>query len=177
MLRDASAVCCPAKLPLFGQLHSAVLASPVTKRSCDRAWPANIRLRLAGPRSFNPSLLAISILACTLTVAGCACNPARGDLHPARHKGIAPVHTGARADHDTGQRRSTELQAHLPDAALIAPQPEPDCEFKGANVEAMDATELARLKIEYERQCYQNAEKAARGRLGSLQAAVRHMRD
>jgi hypothetical protein len=41
----------------------------------------------------------------------------------------------------------------------------------------MDATELARLKIEYERQCYQNAEKAARDRLSVLQGAVQHMRD
>jgi len=41
----------------------------------------------------------------------------------------------------------------------------------------MDAGELARLKIEYERQCYQNAERAARDRLNSLQDAVRRMRD
>ncbi len=41
----------------------------------------------------------------------------------------------------------------------------------------MDATELARLKIEYERRCYQNAEKAARDRLGLLQGAVQRMRN
>jgi len=60
---------------------------------------------------------------------------------------------------------------------LLAPQRGPDCEFKGANTEAMDAAELTRLKIEYERQCYLNAERAARDRLNSLQAAVRRMRD
>lgn len=64
-----------------------------------------------------------------------------------------------------------------PEAALLAPQQGPDCEFRGANTEAMDAGELARLKIEYERQCFQNAERAARDRLNSLQAAVRKMRD
>jgi HAMP domain-containing protein len=60
---------------------------------------------------------------------------------------------------------------------LLSPQPAPDCEFRGANVEAMDATELVRLKIEYERRCYQNAEKAARDRLGLLQGAVQRMRN
>jgi hypothetical protein len=36
----------------------------------------------------------------------------------------------------------------------------------------VDATELARLKIEYERQCYKKVEKTARDRLSLLQQAV-----
>lgn len=38
-------------------------------------------------------------------------------------------------------------------------------------MEAADPIELARLKIEFERQCYKNAEKAARDRLSLLQAS------
>ena len=37
----------------------------------------------------------------------------------------------------------------------------------------MDPNEWARLKIDYERQCYLDAEKIARDRLGLLQAHVR----
>jgi hypothetical protein len=33
------------------------------------------------------------------------------------------------------------------------------------------------LKIDYERQCYQDAEKIARDRLRLLQSSVEHMRD
>jgi hypothetical protein len=47
----------------------------------------------------------------------------------------------------------------------------------------VDPNEWARLKLEYERQCYQDAEKAARERLSQLQASstceiepVRHRR-
>jgi len=35
----------------------------------------------------------------------------------------------------------------------------------------VDPDEWARLKTEFERQCYQDAEKAARDRLGKLQAS------
>jgi hypothetical protein len=41
----------------------------------------------------------------------------------------------------------------------------------------VDPNEWARLKIDYERQCYQDAEKIARDRLGLLQLSVEHMRD
>jgi hypothetical protein len=58
-----------------------------------------------------------------------------------------------------------------PDAALLAAQPPPDCEFKGADNKVMDVDEMARLKIGYERQCYRKAEKAARDRLSLLQAS------
>ena len=49
--------------------------------------------------------------------------------------------------------------------ALLAPQQSPDCEFKSTNSTAIDPNQSARLKIDYERQCYQDAEKIARDRL------------
>ena len=58
-----------------------------------------------------------------------------------------------------------------PDRALLAPQPVPDCAFRRSQLKTMDPDLWARLKIEYERECYQNAEKVVRHRLRLLQAA------
>ena len=60
-----------------------------------------------------------------------------------------------------------------PDAALLAPQSVPDCLFRRAELKTIDPDQWARLKIEYERQCYQNAEKTVRERLNRLSAANR----
>jgi hypothetical protein len=150
---------------------------------------AKTRLR---PAEQAPTPLPISVVACVMTVAGCARNPAQRDLNSVRHNArAAPVFTPARAYEYSEPRRYSELRTRQPDAALLAPQPAPDCEFKGADVEAMDPqpapdcefkgadveamdpAELARLKLEYERQCYQNAEKVVRDRLSLLQASSR----
>ena len=56
----------------------------------------------------------------------------------------------------------------LPDAALLAPQPEPDCAFKDPN-----ATE--RQQLDYERQCYRHAEMIVRNRLQMLQHAIKEL--
>jgi hypothetical protein len=45
--------------------------------------------------------------------------------------------------------------------------------FRRAELKTIDPDQWARLKIEYERQCYQNAEKTVRERLRRLQAANR----
>jgi len=124
----------------------------------------------------NARLLAIFVIACSTTVAGCAHNPRQHAISTQHRVASAPVQTSGTRNYPE-QRRYGKAQRYRPDAALLSPQPAPDCEFRGANVEAMDATELARLKIEYERRCYQNAEKAARDRLGLLQGAVQRMRN
>jgi hypothetical protein len=147
------------------------------RTSCDLTSIARAPFRLAGAASFNPTRLAVSVIACSMTVAGCAHNPGQNAFHPAQHKvGSAPVQTRGAGNYPE-RRRYAKAQKYRPDAALLSPQPAPDCEFRGSNVEAMDATELARLKIEYERQCYQNVEKAARDRLGLLQGAVQRIRN
>ena len=175
MFPNISAACGPAG---FGGDHTAQTLRLCIGVPYDRAAMANIRRRPTCLMSFNPTLLTISIFAYTLAVAGCAGNPAQRDVHSARHKvSTTAVHAPARTLSHSEQRRYPERRIHLPDAALLTSQPAPDCAFKGASVDAMDATELARLKIEYERQCYQNAEKAARDRLSVLQGAVQHMRD
>jgi hypothetical protein len=146
------------------------------------------KITLAGFRPIalaplGPRLVAIGLMAGTMTLAGCARHAATRDLHPGRHYAGTPgLDTRQRAETHPGQiyrgqRQSTAQRVRWPEAALLAPQQGPDCEFRGANIGAMDASELARLKIEFERQCFQDAERAARDRLNSLQAAVRKMRD
>ena len=129
---------------------------------------AKTRLRLPGLAVFAPKLLTISVVFCALAVAGCARNPAQREFTPVQQEvRAAPV----RAHRYTEPRRDSELRIHRPDPALLAAQPAPDCEFKRTDVGTLDPNEWARLKIDYERQCYQDAEKIARDRLRLLQAS------
>jgi hypothetical protein len=67
----------------------------------------------------------------------------------------------------------TETRICRPDPALLVPQSAPDCVFRRPELKTLDPEQWARLKIEYERQCYQDAEKSVRARLRRLQAANR----
>ena len=58
------------------------------------------------------------------------------------------------------------------DRALLAPQPTPDCGFGQSNLKTLDADQWTHLKLEYDRNCYKNAEKIVRERLRLLQAAT-----
>lgn len=60
-----------------------------------------------------------------------------------------------------------------PDPALLVPPSAPDCSFGRLALKTLDPDRWARLKIEYERQCYQRAERAVRERLRLLQDAGR----
>jgi hypothetical protein len=97
-----------------------------------------------------PRLLTVSAIACAIALAGCA---SRSTQHEAEPVEAPPI------------RRS--------DQALLAPQPAPDCEFRGADLKTMDPDVFARLKLDYERQCFQRAEKIARSRLRVLQVSNR----
>jgi hypothetical protein len=66
-----------------------------------------------------------------------------------------------------------EARICRPDAALLAPQSAPDCVFRRGDLKTADPDLWAKMKVEYERQCYQTAEKRVRERLGRLQAASR----
>jgi hypothetical protein len=59
-----------------------------------------------------------------------------------------------------------------PERALLAPQRAPDCGFGWSNLKTVDPDQWARLKVESERKCYQNAEKIVRERLRLLQASL-----
>lgn len=136
-------------------------------REFTRAWlPQN-----GSPR---PRLLAISAVAAMMALGGCAREPSHREFNSSQRE-VGASHARptlhARIHAKPRQQVQAELRVHRPDPALLAPQPAPDCEFKRADVKAVDPNEWTRLKTEYERQCYLDAEKAARDRLRQLQAS------
>jgi hypothetical protein len=58
------------------------------------------------------------------------------------------------------------------DRSLLEPQGEPDCKFKGPLSNPITAEEM-RMKLDYEQQCYRQAEEIVRARLQQLQDSVR----
>jgi len=126
---------------------------------------AGTGLRLKG------TLMAVVALA--MGLAACAREPAQREFSSVqREVKTSHARSTLHARIKTRTPQHAELHVHRPDPALLAPQPAPNCEFKRTDVKAVDANEWARLKTEYERQCYQDAEKAARDRLGQLQASI-----
>jgi hypothetical protein len=154
-----------------------------------REW-AKPRSRLGGLLLLS-KLPAISVVVLALGLAGCARDPARGDLNavhhnpkpaqrevratparlPSRVASRVPSRVPWRAPVHTDTRPPVELRVSRPDPALLTAQPAPNCEFNRADIKAVDPDEWARLKAEFERQCYQDAEKTARDRLSQLQAS------
>jgi hypothetical protein len=133
---------------------------------------AGKRPHAAGLKSHSPRLLTICVILWSMSLAGCARNPAQREVSPALHEGKAPpTRAPVRTRRYTEPVRYAEPKIRRPDLALLSPQPAPDCEFKRSDLKTVDPDEWARLKVEYERQCYLDAEKAARDRLALLQAS------
>jgi len=104
-------------------------------------------------------LSTLCALGCAMAVSGCAPGSAQLESRP------APIHAAAASP--------TEARMCRPERALLAPQPAPDCGFGRSNLKTLDPDQWTRLKLEYERKCYQNAEKIVRERLRLLQVATR----
>ena len=139
--------------------------------SCEQAAQ---RPHAASLKSFAPKLLTICVILCATSFAGCARNPAQREARPTLtlHEGKAsPVRAPVRTRRYSEPYRYAEPKIRRPDLALLSPQPAPDCEFKRSDLKTVDPDEWARLKVEYERQCYLDAEKTARERLVLLQAS------
>jgi hypothetical protein len=133
---------------------------------------AGKRPHAASLKSFGPKLLTVCVILSSLSFAGCARNPAQREVSPALHEGKAPpTRAPVRTRRYAEPVRYAEPKIRRPDLALLSPQPAPDCEFKRSDLKTVDPDEWARLKVEYERQCYLDAEKAARDRLALLQAS------
>jgi hypothetical protein len=133
---------------------------------------AGERPHAASLKSFGPKFLTVCVILCSLSFAGCARHPAQREVSPALHEGKAPpTRAPVRTRRYTEPVRYAEPKIRRPDLALLSPQPAPDCEFKRSDLKTVDPDEWARLKVEYERQCYLDAEKAARDRLTLLQAS------
>ena len=132
-------------------------------------------LRAAGLKSLAPKLLAACAI--SISVAGCARNPPQREFNPVQHEVKAPpvravTRAALRTRRHAEPHRYAEPRVRRPDASLLSPQPAPDCEFGKPNLKTFDPDEWARLKVEYERQCYQAAEQVARERLSLLQTSI-----
>jgi hypothetical protein len=106
-----------------------------------------------GHRRIGATLARARALACVLLVSGCA--------------GSAP-----QPETRSEPARTPAQMCHI-DRTLLTPARAPDCGFGRADLKTVDPEQWARLKLEFERKCYQNAEKTARERLRRLQAAAR----
>jgi hypothetical protein len=137
---------------------------------------AKTQLSPSGLSSLGRKLRATFVVVCAIGVTGCARNPDPRDLEvrSPTHRVVraAPVRVPARAQVYFRERQHAESRGRV-DPALLAPQPAPNCDFKRTDIKAVDPDEWARLQVEYERQCYQDAEKAARERISELQAYLR----
>ena len=147
------------------------MAIAVPSISAEVCETETTRLRTATVKSLAPAFVTVCVVLCSMLAAGCTRNPPEREISSARHEvKAAPVRAAARP-RQYSERTYAKPIIRRPDAALLAPQPAPDCEFNRPTVSAVDPNEWARLKLEYERQCYQDAEKAARERLSLLQAS------
>ena len=117
-----------------------------TGRSSDRTWLAR---KL-------PNFGAIIV---TLAISGCAGNAPPESRSESTRSGVAASH-------------SDFPMCHI-DRALLVPAHAPDCGFGQSTLKTLDPEQWAHLKIEFEKKCYQRAEKAVRERLRQLQVASR----
>jgi len=85
----------------------------------------------------------------------------------------APGPEAAQAAIASTPAETQKPQICQPDSALLAPQGAPDCVFGRPDLKTLDPEQWARLKVEYERQCYQRAERTVRERLRQLQTAMK----
>jgi hypothetical protein len=107
--------------------------------------------------SDHPATISRSLAAVLLLLALCACTPASAP--ETAQAGIAPG----------GPERSICRM----NPALLAPQSAPDCKFGRPELKTVDPDEWARLSVDFERRCYQQAERTVRERLRLLQASAR----
>jgi len=96
------------------------------------------------------------VIACTLAISGCAGNAPSPD--PTRSGGASTP-------------PATQI-CHI-DHALLTTARAPDCGFGRYDLKTVDPEQWTRLKLEFEKTCYQRAEKTVRERLRHLQMASR----
>jgi hypothetical protein len=137
------------------------------------------RLVDAVRRTPGPRLLLLPATLGVIAVAGCAENKAQHDIEGSRmhaepRRAHVETHRVRVAAHVRRHDQTTPLRPL--DPALLTPQPEPDCELGGPDPKTVDPDQWARLKLDYQRQCFQKAEQATRQRLALLQQAVDVMR-
>jgi hypothetical protein len=140
-----------------------------------RTWKAGV-----AARPFRVKKL-IFLAVCAACLAGCATQQTMSGAVPkATSKASASAKTiSARSNfarpHPTrtrfaGRRSTANASIPLPGPALLERQPSPDCEFRGTPTG--NAGEDARMRLDYQQQCYRHAEGIVRTRLDTLQDSV-----
>jgi hypothetical protein len=127
-------------------------ASCTTQRKRTETLVAIARMRLA--------LAAISI---ALTITGCSSYATPDKSVSTEDKSIRNSSTSSVAYRQSG--------THWSHRALLASRSAPNCEFAGPEPDTIDADLWARLKLDYERHCYEQAAMLARKRLRQLLAS------
>jgi hypothetical protein len=160
-----------------------------------------VRRNASAARQLQPvaqALLALAAVSLVLTIAACSSNSARETS--ASNQAVNQAPNQIRLTRERWRREKSATygaaavhacpgrQAHRSDRTLVAhesvqqsaqesaheviqePSP-PNCEFKGPEPDTVDADQWARLKLDYERHCYEQAEEADRKQLGQLLAS------
>jgi hypothetical protein len=121
-------------------------------------------------------LLAASVATCCVAALVDIVPSTAADLAatPWIHKRGHAAAPGSKPGDRTAAAKNPPLALVLPDPTLLTPIPEPDCAYKNA-VSFPPLPDEVRQKLDYEAQCWRQAEGIVRARLTALQDAVRQM--
>jgi len=151
-----------ASLPRFelGNMRMAIAGRALSGDSASRGVRSGTG-GLGAVSALAAKLLTLAALSLATTVGGCA-------RHSAQHEAKAdPIEAAA------PPQGYPDFRIRRTNRALLVSQPAPDCEFRSTELKTVDPDQWARLRLDYERQCYQQAEKKVRDRLRLLQASSR----
>lgn len=123
--------------------------------------------------AFARTILALSAASLMLTIAACSSNSTQNKAASTRVSAQEKfVQERPIEEKSAAYRSATAIPRPVrPNRTIVAHLPAPDCEFKGQEPETVDAEQWARLKLDYERHCYEQAEMTARKRLEQLLAS------
>jgi hypothetical protein len=151
--------------------------------------PHCVRQNASAARQLHPvaqTLLALAAASLVLTIAACSSNSTQNRSASTQASNQASTQTstqayrmaavhprpGRRARHRSDRTVVMDETVHQSvHESVHEPPPPPNCEFKGPEPETVDADQWARLKLDYERHCYEQAEEADRKRLEQLLAS------
>jgi hypothetical protein len=112
-------------------------------------------------------VIGLFAVAITLTIAACSSYSTSNKSTSLQNRAIQE---SSPADRSLAHPRP---ENHAINRGLVIPQSGPNCELAGPEPDTVDAELWARLKLDYERLCYKQAEMLARKRLRQLLALGR----
>ncbi len=152
-------------IPDLISLQNGLQPAAVRGRAGTSRISVAVDVVLACVRALVSKRLTLCAISCAIAVSGCAKNTTQ------RKVMADPAQIAAPAAAAAPVRRHSEVRIRRPDRSLLVPQSAPDCEFRRPDLKTVDPDEWARLKLDYQRQCYQEAEQTVRNRLRLLQAS------